>query len=254
MLPPPLKTRRNIPFYTHKTEANFRADPYEHYDQEVVKQMTLHLGFPTHYPWQPLEDWMFEQLDHYKETSNILEVGCGIGKLIGKIATTWPQHQCYGFDYSYQMLKVADDYYRSSKALSWRHTAFANDFEVAARPPLSNLHLGLAAAETLPFPDESIDVLINSFLLDRLSEPVSTLTEWRRVLSPQGIMLTASPLNFQQQRHWKDYYPFEKLATICKDIGFELPTYPETLLLRQPIDQHKNILQWRCLVWKMHKH
>lgn len=252
MLPSPLHQRHNIPFYIQKSATAFRTDPYESYDEHVIRQLSLHHGFPGQYQWQALENWMLAQLPTTKNLT-ILEVGCGVGKLIGRVAEDRPNSQCFGFDYSYQMLKAADDYYRSSKALNWWHPGFSASFHLASRSPLQNLHLGLADAANMPFPTGSIDVLLNSFLLDRIAAPKLALQEWTRLLKPGGILLTASPLNFQKQQQWERFYPWGNLHQQCTEAGLTIIDSPKTLLLRQSLDQHDNALIWKCYVWKMRK-
>ncbi len=41
---PPLRHRNGIPFYINKTEAEFKDDVYERYDEMVTKQTALHLA------------------------------------------------------------------------------------------------------------------------------------------------------------------------------------------------------------------
>lgn len=249
MLSTPKSSRRDIPFYIAKTEADFRADPYERYEEQVTRQLGLHYG-QTPYAWQALEDWFLDQLPLGK---HILEIGCGVGRLIGQVALQCPQSQCYGFDYSYQMLRVAHDYWRSSKVIEWQQSSFGQTFRMGARPPLPNLQFGLAAANDLPFPDNSLDTILSSFLFDRLPHPEKALEEWKRILRPGGRLLLASPLNFQQRKHWDAFHPIEKLMEYCRQTGWTVSAAPKTLLLRQSIDQNDNSIHWKAYCWVLTK-
>ena len=81
---PPLHIRRNIPFYCHKSEADFRRDIYERYDDMVVRQMAIHLADElwANYPFQPVLDFIFAHLEAQK-APQIAEIGCSVGRLIG---------------------------------------------------------------------------------------------------------------------------------------------------------------------------
>lgn len=96
----------------------------------------------------------------------ILDVGCGTGKLLELAVQEWPRAQLYGVDPAARML------------------------EVAARR-LPQAQLTPATAECLPFDDESIDLVFSTTSLGHWDCPQSGLREIHRVLRPGGSLLMA---------------------------------------------------------------
>ncbi|MGH1335090.1 MAG: class I SAM-dependent methyltransferase [Aureispira sp.] len=244
----PLSYRKNIPIYCYKTATDYQKDPYERFDSMVVRQAALHLA----------DDWwggysMQAVLDfatpHYpKAPQQIAEIGCGIGRWIATLAQNHPQATCWGIDYSYQMLRQAQEFWVQGKelVLDLSHKGFAPNLTLK-EPPLSNLSLGLAKASQLPFADNSQDLLLNSFLLDRLQDPAQGLLEMQRVLRPNGTLIFITPLNFDQATHWEQFYPPIKLQTYLHQIGFEVVEWQEDLMIQEQLDGHGNVLTWKCL-------
>jgi ubiquinone/menaquinone biosynthesis C-methylase UbiE len=245
----PLLYRKGIPFFYHKTEADFQKDPYERYDSMVLRQSALHLADELwgRYPFQPIFDFAEEYCTDFSNIQ-ILETGCGTGRWIATLAQRFPEASCYGIDYSYQMLKQAKGFWIDGKEIliDLSEQGFVPPIKIRAAP-LKNLHLGLAKAEELPFEDNSLDVVINSFLLDRLDNPQKGLEEMYRVLKPKGTLILVTPLNFKQADHWKALYPPEKLSDVLNKMGFNILKWQDDIIIEEPLDVHGNMLNWKCL-------
>ncbi len=245
MLFPPLYHRNNIPFYYNKSEQEFRQDTYEHYDPSVIRQTAIHLGDElwSKYPFQAILDIVLQEVKTNSPTT-ILEIGCSVGRKIGSIAQNFPSTQCYGIDYSYQLLRQAYTYWKTEKVIEINlqnkglNTLHLNGI------PTPNLQFALAKAEQLPFPDECIDLVFSSFLLDRVDDPIATLQEQYRILKKGGHFLLFSPLNFQKASHWEQFYPLEKLSHEISQIGFSIPSTTE-IIIKEPLDFHGNHIVWK---------
>jgi SAM-dependent methyltransferase len=98
--------------------------------------------------------------------SAVLDVGCGTGAVTTELASR-TQGQVTGVD--------IDD----------RVLAFA-------RQENGDIDYRLASATSLPFPQQSFDVVTCHFLLLWLSEPFAAMSEMRRVLRPGGALLVAA--------------------------------------------------------------
>ncbi|MDZ8222464.1 class I SAM-dependent methyltransferase [Nostoc sp. ChiVER01] len=126
--------------------------------------------------WAPSYDWLFPsvfyQAIHKRlleyvdlpETANVLDIGCGTGRLLERLATQFPDLQAIGLDLSANMLRVA----RQSN----RH-----------RPRLIYVE---GKAESLPFADGQFDAVFSTVSFLHYLEPKQVLSEIARVLSPSG--------------------------------------------------------------------
>ena len=243
-----LGVRKGIPFFCDKTTLEFQQDIYERYDEMVVRQSALHLADSLWdgYPFQPVFDFADK---HYPSSSHlsILEIGCGVGRWISKLAITYPQSTCWGIDYSYQMLKRAKEFWVDGKEISIDLTDKGLQRQLVKGQQLDNLNFGLAKAENLPFDENSQDLVVNSFLIDRLENPRNCLTEIYRVLKPNCKVIALSPLNFNKAENWNKYYPPYKLSELLKEIGFEIVEWTEDIRIEEPLDFHKNTVNWKCI-------
>ncbi|BAZ31082.1 type 11 methyltransferase [Cylindrospermum sp. NIES-4074] len=126
--------------------------------------------------WAPSYDWTFPsfiyQAIHKRlltkvelpAQANVLDLGCGTGRLLDRLATQFPNLRGTGLDFSSQMLRVA----RQNN----RH-----------HPRLIYLE---GNAESLPFAEGQFDAVFNSISFLHYPEPQQVLNEVKRVLSPGG--------------------------------------------------------------------
>lgn len=248
IMKPILSIRQGIPFYYQKTKLEFQQDDYERYEEMVLRQSSLHLADQIweRYPFQAVFDFADR---HYPTESeiNILDVGCGVGRWAGTLAKRYSKATVWGIDFSYQMLKRANEFWVHGKEISIDliNKGFIKQSIIGSQ--LQNLKFGLAKAEDLPFDDRSQDLVINSFLIDRLENPKKGVEEMYRVLKPNGKLIVITPLNFNKDEHWNMYYPPSKLSKIISEIGFELLDWKEDIIVKEPLDFHGNELIWNCL-------
>lgn len=250
LLPPPSITRRGIPFYHEKTEAEFKQDVYERYDELVTRQTALHLADDLHggYPFLPLLDYLWSWLPEGERLA-VADLGCSVGRLAAEVARGHADWDVYGLDLSYQMLRQAQDYWRSGQPLQPNLVRYGWGTPNLPGHQITNLHFALARAEELPFPDASLDVIINTFLIDRLSNPISVFTEWRRVLRPGGRIITVSPLNFLRADSWRMAHPPVKILHQLQVQDWQLLDWTDPLLLLEPMDSRGNGVNWQCLAF-----
>ncbi len=252
LLPPPPAERRGIPLYYQKSEKEIRQDVYERYDELVARQTALHLADRLYggYPLQPLADYLSHWLPPLSTPHpRVADIGCSVGRLIGDLATLYPGWDCYGIDFSYQMLRQARDYWNEGQTLSPNLLHFGYELQALPGKHLPNLHFALANGQVLPFPDDSLDVLFNTFLLDRLPDPFCGLAEWKRVLRSGGRLICVTPLNFLKVVQWDLYHPPVKIIDHVLTSGWELLDLTDPLPLREPMDARGNAVHWNALAF-----
>jgi ubiquinone/menaquinone biosynthesis C-methylase UbiE len=126
--------------------------------------------------WASSYDWLFpsvfyqtvhKRLLEYVDLptkANVLDLGCGTGRLLTRLADQFPELRGTGLDLSPQMLQVA----RQKN----RH-----------RPRLIYVE---GKAESLPFADGQFDAIFNTISFLHYLEPQQVLSEVARVLNPGG--------------------------------------------------------------------
>jgi ubiquinone/menaquinone biosynthesis C-methylase UbiE len=96
----------------------------------------------------------------------ILDVGCGTGRLLRAASLRWPGAQLWGIDPAAQMVSEAT---RLNPNATFRH----------------------ASAESLPFPDQTVDMVLSSLSFHHWSNQIKGLQEIARVLRPGGLFCLA---------------------------------------------------------------
>ena len=96
---------------------------------------------------------------------HVLDLGCGTGELLARVAAKYPSVRLTGLDPVPEMLEVA----RSK-----------------LRP---DVDLRVGWANELPWPDETFDVVVSCNMFHYITHPVAALTEMERVLRPGGRII-----------------------------------------------------------------
>jgi ubiquinone/menaquinone biosynthesis C-methylase UbiE len=136
------------------------ADPYVHGYATTEQERLL----------AQAEHWREELIldgTHLAPGTRLLEIGCGVGAVLGVLGNAFPGIRITGVDLEERQV-------------------------LAARAHLAELGLeaGIhhADALALPFEDESFDHVWMMWLLEHLSDPVAALREARRVLAGNGVL------------------------------------------------------------------
>jgi ubiquinone/menaquinone biosynthesis C-methylase UbiE len=135
-------------------------------DANLNARIALHARFSTNPTWGR---WLFEQ-EAPPPAARILEVGCG------PATTLWGSN-----------LERIDPTWRITLADS-----SAGMIEAAREVLGERAEYAVAAAEELPFPDESFDVVLANHMLYHVEDRPKAFTEIRRVLVPGGVFHAAT--------------------------------------------------------------
>lgn len=132
---------------------------------------------------------------------DLLDLGAGTGALALAVLERWPGAQVTGIDPSSRMLDVAADRAR----LRWS--------SLPAR-----LRLVVASADRLPLADQSMDLVVSSFVIQLVPKRSAVLREVRRVLRPGGRVAMVT---------WQDddlpFEPDEVFADVLDELRIERP-------------------------------
>jgi ubiquinone/menaquinone biosynthesis C-methylase UbiE len=143
-----------------------------------------------------------------REAKSILEVGTGLGHwsrpLLKRIPTEWTFH---GLDKEQHWV---------DKSLA----AFAAEFP-DVHP--SRFDFGQGDAHSLPYPDESFDLVTCQTVLMHLRDPLTALQEMRRVLRIGGLILCAEPINLINRLSFSTVTNVADVETLVN--AFRLWTY-----------------------------
>jgi malonyl-CoA O-methyltransferase len=115
---------------------------------------------------------LLEQLDYLddRQPARILDLGCGPGRAAGAMKKRWPKAEVIALDAALPMLREVP-----------RHTRFWR--------PVRRIN---ADVSQLPLADQCADVIFSSLCLQWVDDLPATLSEFRRVLRPGGLMLLST--------------------------------------------------------------
>ena len=181
----------------------------------------------------------FKKYNFYQE-GLMLDVGCGEGRHIFGIMQNYPMMKCIGLDMDEDSLKKAEEGYAYFKSISQAGTEFMK-----------------GSAYSLPFPDNTFDLIVCSEVLEHLHKYIDAIIEINRVLKPGGKFFASVPASWPEKICWylsKEYqnqpgghlriFDQKKLVNEIEDCGF-------TYLSSEKFHSIHSPYWWlRCFFWK----
>ena len=119
----------------------------------------------------------------------IIDIGYGTGRLLRTASEHWAQAQLFGVDPAEQMISEA---HRLNPKVTFK----------------------IASAESLPFPDQTADIILSSLSFHHWADPQKSFQEIARVLRPGGWFCLADliiPLAALFHDKFKNYEQIRKL-------------------------------------------
>ena len=126
----------------------------------------------------------FKKYDLNKE-GLMLDFGCGEGRHIFGVMQEFPKMKCIGLDMDNDSLKKAEEGYAYFESISDVGAEFMK-----------------GSAYSLPFSDDTFDLIVCSEVLEHLHEYNNALKEIKRVLKPRGYFLASVPAYFPEKICW----------------------------------------------------
>jgi len=145
-------------------KVNERVPSIEGLDRKVAEAFEKMNKTP---PFKILRKRVISELKKLNPSGVILDLGCGTGNLIIKIVKAFSETEIIGIDISSEVLDIAKE--NVEKQVSNQDVTFK-----------------VGTAEDLPFPNESIDLIVSSLSLHHWLDPNKVLKEIYRVLSQNG--------------------------------------------------------------------
>lgn len=242
-----------IPCFAPRTAKEIAEDKYESVIDNIDFYTWLAYGelsfkVKTDSIYSRINAVLHQQME-LNQDAVILDLGCGVGRTLYELSETFPNAQFIGVDYSLNML-------RRAKQILLENNELQIDLSSSGLPPfkligkqLANVHLMQADACALPFKSNSMDVLINTFLIDRVKDVRLALEQMIYCLKPGGFFLLTSPLNFQTTENWKYGQPII-LIQLLKELGIEHISFEDNITHTEVLDSRGNQKIWNTLmVW-----
>jgi SAM-dependent methyltransferase len=176
--------------------------------------------------------------------NSVLDVGCGVGRLLYDAAPAMPATQFCGLDLAYRNCRRAHRILRTGEPVpleAWRHRG-RPPAALAETKKLENVWIAQGSALALPFPPASFQAVTATLLLCQLADPLAALAEMTRVLQPGGRLFLATPFGFRHAEHWPAQ---EALPGALAGFGFQTEQCFDGLLYREILDARGNAHEWR---------
>jgi ubiquinone/menaquinone biosynthesis C-methylase UbiE len=181
---PPGQQGDGLPEY-YRQNFHFQSDGWlsDHsaaiYDTQVEVLFTGAADVMRRRSMKPIAEWT---VGRNQRDLRGLDVGCGTGRLLAFLHDAWPGLRLTGLD-------LSGPYLAEARRLIGR----------TARVKLIE-----GAAETLPFDDASLDLVVSSFLMHELPGEVrgTVLREMARVLKPGGLAVIVDSIQKGDQPAW----------------------------------------------------
>ena len=120
-----------------------------------------------------------------KDEGTMLDVGCGEGRHIFGVMQDYPMMKCIGLDMDDESLEKAEEGYEYFESISKAGAEFLK-----------------GSAYSLPFPNNTFDLVVCSEVLEHLHEYDDAVKEIFRVLKPGGKFYASVPASWPEKICW----------------------------------------------------
>ena len=162
-----------------------------------------HLNYMSFPPALERKAFIGKHLSRFRADSYFCDLGFGPGVLTAFILEQEASWRAAGVDISKDCL------HHAQRLLEKK--------EVSGRSKLS-----VADVRSLPYPDDTFDVVVAVEVLEHIPDPEAGLTEAMRVLKPGGYAITALPVQLPLLMHLYDFDTPDEVLALYKKVGLEV--------------------------------
>ena len=173
-----------------------------------------HLNYMSFPPALERKAFIGKHCNRFREDSYFCDLGFGPGVLTAFILEQDTSWRAAGVDISKDCLRHAQRLLEKK--------------EVSGRSELS-----VADVRSLPYPDDTFDVVVAVEVLEHIPNPEIGLAEAMRVLKPGGYAITALPVQLPLLMHLHDFDTPDEVLGLYKKVGLEVIDFEAKEFQRQ---------------------
>ena len=173
-----------------------------------------HLNYISFPPALERKAFIGKHFSRFKSDSYFCDLGFGPGVLTAFILQQNASWRAAGVDISQDCLRHAERLLEKK--------------EVSERSELS-----VADVRSLPYPDDTFDVVVAVEVLEHIPDPEAGLAEAMRVLKPGGYAMTALPVQLPLLMHLYDFDTPDEVLALYKKVGLEVVDFETKEFQRQ---------------------
>ena len=162
-----------------------------------------HLNYIAFPPALERKAFIGKHFSRFNEKSHFCDLGFGPGVLTAFILQQNASWKVDGVDVSQHCL------YHAQRLL-------------AKKEGLERSELSVADVRTLPYPDDTFDVVIAVEVLEHIPDPEAGLSEAIRVLKPGGYAITALPVQLPLLMHLYDFDSPDEVLALYEKVGLKV--------------------------------
>ena len=194
-------------------DRNFEAVKTKLYETKYYP-ISEHLNYISFPPALERKAFIGKHFGCFKEKSRFCDLGFGPGVLTAFILQQNTAWQVEGVDISHYCL------HHAQRLLTKK--------EVLERSELS-----VGDVRSLPYPDDTFDVVIAVEVLEHIPDPEVGLSEAMRVLKPGGYAITALPVQLPLMMHLYDFDTPDEILALYEKVGLKVIDFETKEFQRQ---------------------
>ena len=195
------------------TDRDFEAVKTKLYETKYYP-VSEHLNYISFPPALERKAFISKHFSRFKEKSHFCDLGFGPGVLTAFILEQDTSWRVKGVDISRDCLRHAQRLLEKKKVLS-------------------RSELSVGDVRSLPYPEDTFDVVVAVEVLEHIPDPETGLVEAMRVLKPGGYAITALPVQLPLLMHLYDFDTPDEVLALYEKVGLQVVDFETKEFQRQ---------------------